>query len=186
MKRSNEDNVAWLNTKLSANKVALKSFKHTPETKMRLETENKRYELELLDLRKSLKSDDILQNLNLSWDDVQQKSNKIQIVWTRMILAKNMRESGLKFTEISQILRKDHSTIIHYLHQFDDYMFYQDFKNYYNKAFNLLTTKENDTHHKPSAEATECIAEKTKFKRSKSRNGGTSYQRHKNEFGGAY
>lgn len=186
MKRTNEDNVAWLNTKLCANKVALKSFKHTAETKMRLESENKRYELELMELRKSLKSDDILRNLNLSWDDVQQKSNKIQIVWTRMILAKNMRESGLKLTEISKILRKDHSTIIHYLHQFDDYMFYQDFKNYYKKAFNILTNKENDTHNQPTAEAAKCIAEKTKFKRSKSRDCGTSHTWNKNEFGGAY
>lgn len=64
-----------------------------------------------------------------------QKGRDIEDVMMRRFIAYKLREDGYTFSQISRVMGKNHSTIIHLIHQMEDYfslpaMYKEDIKKY--------------------------------------------------------
>jgi len=89
-----------------------------------------------------MKTNEIINTINATLEvNIRSKSRKREIVYSRFIFYRLMRNKNHSLEKIGSFLDKDHATVIHGLKQFDNLIEYEDFKEQYDKVVNELKEK---------------------------------------------
>lgn len=81
--------------------------------------------------------------------DLKSKSRKRELVYTRNILYKHLRNKGISLQAIGKMFNRDHATVLFGLNQYDRLINYDDFKELQESVCNRL---ELNHKLKPKAE----------------------------------
>ena len=92
-----------------------------------------------------MRTEEIIDTINDTLKvDIRSRTRKREVVYSRFIyfhLMRNKLKRHYSLTEIGSFLKKDHTTVMHGLKQFDILIDYEDFKHRYEKV--ILKLNEN-------------------------------------------
>lgn len=122
---------------------------------------------------------------SLFYCKISTNTRKRNNVEARMVLAKILREGMMPLKTIGFYLKKDHTTIIHYLKQLDDMLpIYEELKGKYIVARNMVNRKEHLNYteeqvvtHKEEVSSLKKIIDELNLERSYTLNLNTKYNR---------